>query len=193
MFLSLKNQILTHRKMSTIDRLSGTMKNRRYSLAEHSYYVAAMFQDFAGIEGIIYTVDDLYLVLRHDYLEVLTADLIYPVKNFSTKTKEAWETIEKEIIQSEEKNYMNLFSDELMRNEMEPIVHRLVKDCDLLELYLFCYEEVLLGNMSNEIKHILEVLKESLNRTPFESIKEFLNELSKDFQEMVNYYKGSTR
>ena len=37
-----------------------------------------------------YTVEDLYLVARHDYLETLTSDLIDPVKGVFQKTRDAW-------------------------------------------------------------------------------------------------------
>ncbi len=170
----IRRQIHYDRKMLNVQRLTGTPKLRSYNLAEHSYFVGLLFMEFAEIEKIDYTKEDLSLVFRHDFLEVLSADLPYHVKNLSSSTKEAWEKIESEVVDSREKDFMYLFTDEEMKSYMKPSVHKLMKACDILELYLFCREDYLLGNHSKEIKIIMENCKSIEKDYGFKSIIDYM-------------------
>lgn len=171
----LKNKIVTHRIMSNIDRLATTMKIRKYSLAEHSYYVAAMFEDFARQELIKYTTQDMYLIMRHDYLETLTSDLIFPVKKLSAITEECWDEIEREVIKDENEYYGHtLISDQQLKEKLDPTIYALMKDCDQLDLFLFCMEEIQMGNANSEIKRIVRILKDNLSKSLFWSVKDFV-------------------
>jgi len=136
--------ISNYRKMLNIQRLSGTYKQRSYNLAEHSYYVVILFQHFAEIEKIDYDVKELSLILRHDLVEVLTGDLIYTVKNSSPDNKERWELIEDEII-GKHKEFLP-YSDSSIKSFLTEDQFRLLKICDLLELWIFLQEEKIAGN-----------------------------------------------
>jgi 5'-deoxynucleotidase YfbR-like HD superfamily hydrolase len=183
----LKNQILTHRKMSSVDRMSTSLKNRRYNLAEHSYYVASMFEDFARAENLPYSTEDMYFVMRHDYLEAITTDLIYPIKKLSKVTSDCWDTIEAEIIKQKESEFVNLFSDEDLKEALDPLLYHLMKTCDFLDLFLFCLEEAFLGNITVELRHIIETLKPIILDSGFESVKSFVTECIKEYREQLEY------
>jgi 5'-deoxynucleotidase YfbR-like HD superfamily hydrolase len=146
-------EIKHYQRMRNIDRISGAPKNRRYDLMQHSYMTTMLFMKFAKLEGIAIDMVVLDCVLHHDILEVLTGDLIWPVKNFSKKTKDCWEEIENEIVatNSEFKQY----SDVEMKNTMTKIQHDLFKACDVLDLYIFCMEEQSIGNHSKEIMEVI--------------------------------------
>lgn len=183
----LKNQILTHRKMSSVDRMSTSLKNRKYSLAEHSYYVASMFEDFARAENLPYSTKDMYFVMRHDYLEAITADLIYPIKKLSKITSSCWDMIETETIKQKESELITLFSDEDLKNALSPILYHLLKTCDFLDLFLFCLEEAFLGNITVELRHTMEALKPIILDSGFKSINSFVTECIKEYREQLEY------
>jgi 5'-deoxynucleotidase YfbR-like HD superfamily hydrolase len=136
--------INSYRKMLNIQRLAGTYKQRSYNIAEHSYYVAILFQYFASIEKVEYGVNELSLILRHDLVEVLTGDLIYTVKNSSIDNKERWVSIEEEIV-SKHKEFLP-YLDSNLKSELSKDQLRLFKICDLLELWIFLQEEKFFGN-----------------------------------------------
>lgn len=183
----LKNQILTHRKMSSVDRMSTFLKNRKYSLAEHSYYVASMFEDFARAENLPYSTKDMYFVMRHDYLEAITTDLIYPIKKLSKITSSCWDMIETETIKQKESELITLFSDEDLKNALSPILYHLLKTCDFLDLFLFCLEEAFLGNITVELRHTMEALKPIILDSGFKSINSFVTECIKEYREQLEY------
>lgn len=183
----LKNQVLTHRKMSSVDRLATSLKNRKYSLAEHSYYVAAMFEDFSRAEGINYTTTDFYYIMRHDYLETLSTDLIHSVKKLTSVTSECWDKIESEIVDQKKKEYVHLFSDEELKNVLNTDVYQLMKTCDLLDLFLFCLEEAFLGNITTELRQIMETLMPIFISSSFQSIKDFVTQCNREYREQLEY------
>jgi 5'-deoxynucleotidase YfbR-like HD superfamily hydrolase len=146
-------EIKHYQRMRNIDRLSGTLKNRQYDLMQHSYMVAILFMRFSKLEGIPIDMVVLDCVLHHDILEVITGDLIWPVKNFSAKTKASWELIEEEIVNSNPE--FKKYSDVEMENTMTKIQYTLFKACDVLDLYIFCMEEQTMGNHSKEVIEVI--------------------------------------
>lgn len=168
------NQTLAHRRMLDVQRLSSSSKVRSYNLAEHSYFVLTLFQDLVKQEGMAYTVEDLYLVARHDYLETLTSDLIDPVKGFSQKTRDAWNVIEAEIVSQSQDQYLHLISDKELEEELSEPIYRLMKECDRLELLMFCVEEAELGNRTSAMMAIVRTLREVLGRSVFDSVQVLL-------------------
>lgn len=177
------NQILLERKMVTVDRLSGTHKIKRYSLAEHSYFVALLFQILAEEEKIEYSLKDFSLIMRHDLIEVITSDLIFPVKNFSEKTEKAWGEIEQELYNFNKEKFLCLPTDKSLEEELPPLVFHLFKDCDMLELLLFCYEEEKLGSKVKTVRIIIEALTKSLEDSAFNSVRRIIG-LLKETQEV---------
>ena len=159
--MSIFDNIEKERNMSVVNRLALVRHNRPYTLAEHCYYTGLMFQELCDEYEIPYTLEDLKLVLRHDYLETYTCDLSYCVKNLNTTTKDAWGKIESEMVDnlkldvnSEDRiKKLGLFTDkELKENMSSDDVYMMFKICDMFELFLFCLEEYKMGNVESMVE-----------------------------------------
>lgn len=179
---NLVRQILHHRKMLNVQRLSGSPKIRSYNLAEHSYFVATMFEEFCKEENLEYSTDSLYVVLRHDLMEVFTSDLPYPVKNFNEKTKEAWDLIEREVYEGNKNRFISMFTDEEIKYRLTEKQFIMMKSCDILDLYLFCLEEKQLGNNSQPILKIIQNCENILYYWNVPSILSILDDLKNSIQ-----------
>lgn len=152
------------RKMDNVQRLSGFKLLQDYSLTKHCYHVGALFMRFAIKYAIPFTMMDLDFVLKHDILETVTGDLLYTAKNYNSKTAEKWEEIEKELTDEwSEYHYLYMYTDNYAEKHMNREAFKLFKDCDLFELYEFCWTEVDLGNKSvmPVIKNCQSILQHS--------------------------------
>lgn len=165
-------EIRHYQKMRNVDRLMGTPKNRRYDLMQHSYMVSMLFCHFAKLESVPYDKVVLECILHHDIVEVLTGDLIHPVKNFSKVTKDCWEQIEEEILNCNPE--FQPYSDHEMRNTMTTTQFALFKACDLLDLYIFCKEEQALGNSTEGISYVISNIGNLLPKQ-FESVNKYIS------------------
>jgi len=143
-----------YRKMKRVERLGLSFTHRSYNLLEHSYMVGMLFRHFASKENVAYDIHVLDLVLNHDLLEVETSDLITTVKKCSTKTEEAWDIIENEILNKHPQ--LERYSDKKFKDGMTPLQHKLFKVCDYLDLWIFLKEEISIGNRSKDIMEIFE-------------------------------------
>lgn len=161
-----------YRKCKNIRRLQGTFIHREYNLLEHQYMVAVLFKNFASIEDISFDFNVFDKILHHDILEVETTDLIYTVKNFNEKTKQAWQDIENEILLKHFQ--LRKYSDHSIKSSLTENQFELFKVCDLLDLWIFCKEEKTAGNNN---KQILEVISncENLILNKFDSVTKFIN------------------
>ena len=164
-------RIRYYRRMKNVDRMSGTIKHRPYSLLEHQYMVAVLFRIFASRENVAYDMQVFDLILNHDNLEAVTGDLVYPVKNASNKTRECWDTIEEEILKLHP--VLERYSDNNLREGMTELQRNLFKACDYLDLWIFLKEEIALGNASRDIVEMLGNC-ERLIPKDFRSINKFM-------------------
>ena len=153
--MSIFDNIEKERNMSVVNRLALVRHNSPYTLAEHCYYTGLMFQELCDEYEIPYTLEDLKLVLRHDYLETYTCDLSYCVKNLNNTTKDAWGKIESETVENlnldvnpeDRIKKLGLFTDEELKENMSSNdTYMMFKICDMFELFLFCFEEYKMGN-----------------------------------------------
>lgn len=165
----------SYRKMANIQRLSGTFKHRSYNLLEHSFMVQAYFKYFAKQEQIDYNLAVLDLVANHDILETETGDLIQPVKALSEETANCWNGIEECV--AEAFPHLKVYSDANLHKGMNRQQFRLFKEVDLLDLYVFCLEELRIGNQTDAICKIIHHCDERFTREdyPFLSIQEYIN------------------
>ena len=156
------------RKMLNIQRLAGAPKHRGYDLAQHSYFTTLLFLDLCNALGKTPTPAHLDLVLKHDFLEVFTADLPAPVKHLSPATEEAWAIIEREAVLAN--RYLGIigeYSDESIEKglgEFFPIF----RAADILELWIFCTEEQGLGNCAVKIESVVTECEADLAGFPEE-------------------------
>lgn len=183
------NQIKLHRKMSNIDRLSDVLKNRKYSLAEHSYYVLTMFQDFAILEDLEYSQLDLYKIARHDFLEIITADIASPILASSPAIRDAWQVIEQAQIKTYKDKLYSIFNDSELQMSLDSKKVDLLIACDLLELYLFCLEDFSLGNTSAEMVRIIKLTGQKIRDLKIESVNSFMSQVTKEQKEQLQYYR----
>jgi len=167
----------SYRKMALIQRLSGTFKHRSYNLLEHSFMVQSYFKHFAKQEGIDYNLAVLDLVANHDIIETETGDLIQPVKALSEKTAHCWDSIEECV--AEAFPHLQRYSDKNIEAGMNKQQFRLFKEVDLLDLYVFCLEELKIGNQTDAICKIIHHCDVRFTREdyPFLSIQEYIKSL----------------
>ena len=168
----IEDKIFRHlRALKNANRLSGIKLLQSYSVAEHCYYTGLLFETIAEYERIRITRDETYFVYRHDIIETITGDILLPVKIHSEIVKNKWESIERTIIR-DKYTYLIPFLDSHLSDHFSKLTWNLFKACDLFELYLFCQEEIELGNMT---KGVWTVLKNCQNLLPEFNIH-FINE-----------------
>lgn len=137
------------RKMDHVHRLSGFKLFQEYSLTHHCFHTGLLFMEIALKENIPLLPDYIDFVFKHDILETVTGDMLYPAKNYNQHTKTAMIVMEGELTrQGEEFEYLKMYTDDYAEAHMHPRIVTLFKACDLLELWEFCNSEVNLGNMS---------------------------------------------
>lgn len=150
------------RAMMYSNRLSSVPTIRPYVLALHCFYTGILFEIHAEKENIPITMEQLRFVYRHDIAEVVTGDVLLPVKIHSPGTKTRWETIEAEVL--EKYPALDHYSDQFAEHSFPPLQFKLFKACDLLELFIFCMEERRMGNgqrgMNSVIKNCVNLLPE---------------------------------
>ena len=167
-----QDKVFRHlRALKNAFRLSSFKTLQTYSTAEHCYYAGILFETIAGYEHIHITRDEIYFVYRHDIVETITGDILLPVKIHSEAVKDKWESIEETIV-NDRYPYLELFVDKNINLHFSPEAWNLFKACDLYELYLFCEEEIELGNMT---KGIWTVIQNCRNLLPEFNIR-FINE-----------------
>lgn len=140
--------------MKNVERMSGTFKHRNYNLLEHSFGVLYLFRYFASKEDVPYGMEQVDVIMFHDCLESITGDLIYPVKNFNDETKKSWKIIEDELVKGYPQFYR--YSDKQLKQSFTPLQYKLFKDCDYLDLWIFCKEEQSIGNSSPDLVQIIK-------------------------------------
>lgn len=134
----------------------GLMRNTHLeNLQEHSLQVAMLAHALAVIrntvyDGVVRPERAATLALFHDAGEVMTGDLVAPIKHFNPKIKRAYGEIEdvakrrlhRMLPAALRKTYgALLFAERADRAEWE-----LVKAADKLSAYLKCLEELRVGN-----------------------------------------------
>lgn len=169
-----QDQIMILRRMRDVPRLAGFFKTRPYSDAEHCYYTGMLFEDIADADGISVTKEEVQWVYRHDAFEIVTGDLLYPAKNTNRSTQSFWESIELEV--AEGYPALSPFTDYEASKWFKPVSLALFKDCDSLELLLFCKEEELRGNRLINVNgtSVASVMLKVLLHTPFMSIRQIV-------------------
>lgn len=129
-------------KMKDVERFNGTRKLQGYNLLEHSYMTAMLFRIFASKEDVAYDMNVFDYVLCHDIPETITGDCVHPVKYFNKKTSDCWQTLEDEILNANPsiRRYGKI-AEHLTEKQ-----YALFKMCDILDLAIFVYREIKLGN-----------------------------------------------
>ena len=111
--------------------------------------------------------------MRHDVFEVVTGDVLLPVKIHSNETKRKWEEIEEEIVEAHP--LLKPFTDTAAENYFTHVSWKLFKACDLLELYIFCEEELALGNHGVGVITVLRNCAKLLPEFGFVTITKYVH------------------
>lgn len=148
--ITIGDKINTHRrKMDHVHRLSGFKLFQEYSLTHHCFHTGILFMEIAWKERIKIDKESIDFVFKHDILETVTGDVLYPAKYYSHHTETAIKVLESELTkEGAEFNHLRHYTDDYAEAFMDPKALKLFKACDLLELWEFCRTEYNLGNKS---------------------------------------------
>ena len=168
-------QIWNHlRQLKNVQRLSGIKLIQSYTVADHCYYTGILFEQFIKDESIEVGRPQIAWVYRHDILESITGDLLYPAKNYNVHTSKLWEEIELELTNDLEYNHLRIYTDYKAKENFSSEAWELFKIVDWLELYLFCMEETRLGNHQAIIQKIIHNSANTLTSCKFKSIGKWM-------------------
>ncbi len=147
-------------KLRNVHRLATVPLHKPYSVAEHCYFTGLIYIDLCRKRNVLTGTENIEWVFRHDLVEAVTGDLIYPVKHHNGFTEEAWHTIEAELSGD---NNIGAYMDGHAKERFSDEEWRIFKCADLYELFLFCASEYDLGN-----RHIglLKVIHNCLTYIP---------------------------
>ena len=138
------------RRMKNVYRYSGSVIANQQNIAEHGVLTASIFQKLCKMAGETITEKHLDFVMKHDIVETVTGDLLWPAKNQSEETSAMWDQIEQDVVFYQapclvdylESNAVEFFSDKLWD---------LFKCSDYLEGLYFLNEKLDAGYASKEI------------------------------------------
>jgi len=161
------------RKLKNVHRCAGTRLMRPYTLDSHGAQVAELFYLAAIEEGIPLTARMMYMAMNHDLMETMTGDLLYPVKNASPESAEAWNVVEREVARI---YGLEAFTDDKLEKALGPEAYDLFKACDMLELYFTVREEIASGNTNEGIQEIEQNAVDALmkHRDRFPAIRRLM-------------------
>lgn len=148
--MRLETYLKNRRTLRNIKRFSMENVLHPQNLADHGFNVANLYILICEMLGFQYTSKEIFLVMNHDFSECYTGDLNLPIKD---KIHSLWEKVENEIIpkhiptDSDIKQYFKEYS----TSEK----YDLFLFADAFEAYLYCEDEVSMGN---------KLLEPALNR-----------------------------
>lgn len=156
------------RILANLQRCNHLNRTKPYSVAEHSYFCAIMAAVLCDYENKLYrdsAPDDpatqhsiavrrdkvIFRLLLHDTPEILTGDILYPVKHFNDRVRVNLEKMELELV--DKKLFADLELDNI-EDYKEAVIYakdntpegRMVAAIDKLEIMLFALEEFEMGN-----------------------------------------------
>lgn len=147
--MNLEEYMKQYHILRNIKRFSMESTIRPQDLCGHGYSVGTIFYILCQSMGIRVSADTLFLAMNHDYVESYTGDLNKLLKEKNATTKGAWNVLEAQCV-PDHLNHLtdvgiishikNTYGD--TANTVEQILHL----ADALDAYLYCSEEVKLGN-----------------------------------------------
>lgn len=164
------------------------MRNvKRENVMEHTCQVAMIAHGLALLEntrhaGTYSPERAATLALFHEAGEVITGDLVTPIKYFNPDIHRSFAEIEKVAVQK----IAQMLPDDLQK-EYQPVLLSpqdekewpLVKAADRLCAYLKCAEELKSGN--EEFRKASESILASIEKSPFASVADFMREFAPSY------------
>lgn len=146
---------MNYRRLRHIHRCNNFLKINGEDVAQHSFYVTiiamAIADEMKYERGMLVSVEDVMRkALLHDVEEAITGDIPHNVKHgVDQSTKESLEAACEQIADS---YYLNGTSQvfqrysALCKSSKKGLEGQIVDLADMLELAVYCYEEVCMGN-----------------------------------------------
>lgn len=178
-------------RLRYIERWSLMRNTHRESVAEHSYFVAALAHLLCSIANELYgkrvpTERVVSIALFHDATEVFVGDVAAPVKHGNPDVKRAFREIERAAGAS-----IVRMVPEPLRAVYEPLIQShddelyvWVKAADLLDAYLKAMSELTAGN--REFAVAKTQLESSLRALAMPEVDYFLEHLAPSFEKTLD-------
>lgn len=172
-------------RMKHIKRWGLMRSNREENVQEHSLQVAMIAHCLALIENKRYggRVDPehvMALAVFHETAEVITGDLVTPIKYYNKEIQKAYKNVEKVA----EEKMISLLPEEL-RDDYRPLIqpeeeaYQYVKAADTIAAYTKCLEELKSGNM--EFSMAKQTLQQKIHDMNMPCAEDFLREFIPSF------------
>jgi len=144
--------------LKNIHRFNNINRITDESVAEHSFFVAAIVLDLS--KDFKFNVDRaIKLAIVHDYHEIYTGDIVSSAKRLFKDLKETMAKVEIDIA----KKYFKDESDLLIEiSEMKTIESKIVQLADLYSVLQYTSNELKLGS-NPEMKKIFDNTQEKVN------------------------------
>jgi 5'-deoxynucleotidase len=167
----------------------GLMRNTHVeNLQEHSLQVAMLAHALGVIRNTVFAGDvrperAATLALYHDAAEVITGDIVAPIKHFSPEIKRAHHAIE--AVANERLHGMlpadlaGSFAPLLFPGDADAAEWQLVKAADKLSAYLKCLEELRAGN--EDFAKAAQVLERDVRALTAPEVRYFLDIFAPSF------------
>ena len=143
-------------RLNSLKRYNNIPRVKQESLAEHQYYTSIIIMKL--LESTTLSTDLKYILLNyslvHDVQELYTGDIPHNVKQDFPQFKLMLTEIENEWVEKTIfSNVVMSYHDEL---ESHPYLESIFKLADLLQVMMYCEEEVKFGNKHTDIINIHE-------------------------------------
>ena len=133
---------LKHRRtLKNIKRFNMETKIHEQNLCEHGFNVANLYILICEMLNLQYTKKEIFLVMNHDFSECYTGDLNLAIKS---KVPELWDKFEEVIVPSHIPTDENIHW--FFKTESKPEKYDVFLFADAYDAYLYCKEEVNMGN-----------------------------------------------
>lgn len=174
-------------RMKYIKRWGLMRSSREENVQEHSLQVAMFAHCLALIENHRYDgrLDPghvMAIAAYHETGEVITGDLVTPIKYYNPEITRAYKDVEKVA----EETMISMLPEEF-RGEFRPLIQpddanevKIVKAADTLAAYAKCIEELKTGNA--EFSRAKETILQKLHEMNMPCVEDFLKEFMPGFE-----------
>ena len=174
-------------RMKNIRRGSLMRSNQEENVQEHSLQVAMIAHCLALIEnkrygGTLNPEHVMALAVFHETAEVITGDLVTPIKYYNDIIRSAYKDVE----EMAQKRMLSMLPED-MREESRPLIqsedapeYRYVKAADKIAAYLKCLEELRTGNQ--EFYQAKQTLRKAIFDMNMPCAEDFLMQYAPSFE-----------
>lgn len=147
--MTLEEFMKQYHTLRNIKRFSMESTIRPQDLCGHGYSVGTIFYILCNSTGIRISAETLFMIMNHDYVESYTGDLNKLLKEKNETTKGAWNVLEAQCVPDHLGHLTDVGLVEHFKKtygDSAGAVENIFHLADALDAYLYCSEEVKLGN-----------------------------------------------